>query len=78
MVGLLELAHDRACEADLAVELERILATGALPELDTLGQQFAATAAAMPDVTVTLPSVSSYDALLTAGTCMATSAGAAA
>ena len=78
MVRLLELAHDRACEADLAVELERILATGALPELDALGQQFAATVAAMPDVTVTLPSVSSYDALLTAGTCMATSAGASA
>jgi hypothetical protein len=78
MVGLLELAHDRACEADLAVELERLLATGALPELDALGQQFATTVAAIPDVTVTLPPVSSYDALLTAVTCMATSTGASA
>ena len=36
----------------------------------------AATVAAMPDVTVILQTVASYDALLTAGTCMATSTGA--
>ena len=76
MVGLLELAHDRACEAALAVELERILATGDLPGLDVLRRQFAAADIAMPDVTVILQTVASYDALLTAGTCMATSTGA--
>jgi len=78
MVGLLELAHDRACETALAAELERILAIGALPELDVLRQQFAATDAAMPDVTVILQTVASYDALLSTDTCMATSTGAAA
>ena len=78
MVGLLELAHDRACETALAAELERILAMGALPELEILRQQFAATDIAMPDVTVTLQTIASYDALLSADTCMTTSTGAAA
>ena len=76
MVGLLELAHARGCDATLVVELERILARGALPELDVLRQQFAANDAALPDVTVILQTVASYDALLKAGTCMATSTGA--
>ena len=76
MVGLLELAHDRGCEATLAVELERILATGALPGLDTLRQQFAATDAALPDVTVILQTIASYDTLLTVGACMTTGTGA--
>lgn len=78
MVGLLELAHDRACETALAAELERILAIGALPELDVLRQQFAATDPTVPDVTVTLQTVASYDALLSTDTCMATGTGAAA
>ena len=64
MVGLLELAHERACEADLAAELERVLAAGALPDLAALQQRFAPTQAAIPDVTVTLPALASYDALL--------------
>ena len=65
MVGLLELAHDRGCEVDLAAELEQVLAAGALPDLAQLARQFAATAIPVPDVTVLLPPVASYDALLT-------------
>ncbi len=64
MVGLLELAHDRGCEADLADELRRTLAVGSLPDLASLQQRFAATDTAMPDVTVHLPDIASYDALL--------------
>ena len=64
MVGLLELAHERACEADLAAELERALAAGALPDLAALQQHFAPVQAVIPDVTVTLPTLASYDALL--------------
>ena len=64
MVGLLELAHERACEADLAAELERVLAAGALPDLAALQQHFAPTQAAIPDVIVTLPALASYDVLL--------------
>lgn len=67
MVGLLELAHERACEADLAAELERVLAAGTLPDLAALRQRFAPVQAAIPDVTVTLPALATYDALLGAG-----------
>ncbi len=67
-VGLLELAHDRGCEVDLAVELERVLAAGALPDLARLQHHFAATAIPIPDVTVHLPPIASYDALLTTDT----------
>lgn len=63
MVGLLELAHERACEAELAAELERVLAARALPDLAALRERFAPAQAAVPDVTVTLPALASYDAL---------------
>ena len=80
-VGLLELAHDRGCEADLAVELERVLAAGALPDLAQLQRHFATTAISIPDVTVHLPPIASSDALLTTDTSITsqgTSHGAAA
>jgi hypothetical protein len=38
MVGLLALAHDRACEAELAMALDGELDAGRLPDLDTLVQ----------------------------------------
>ncbi len=38
MVGTLELAHDPGCEADLADELDRILATSGLPDLAAGGR----------------------------------------
>src|SRR5271165_6936711 len=40
MVGLLALAHDRACEAELAAALDAILDAGELPELAALQQRF--------------------------------------
>ena len=64
MVGLLELAHDRGCKVDLADELDGILAASGLPDLASLQQRFAATDTAMPDSTVLLPAIASYDALL--------------
>src|ERR1700729_2889384 len=64
MVGLLALAHDRACEAELAIELEAILGTGELPDLALLRQQFAPPGTVVPTVTVTLPAAITYDALL--------------
>ena len=36
MVGLLALAHDRACEAELAHAIEADLDAGVLPDLDRL------------------------------------------
>ena len=64
MVGLLALAHERACEAELADQLELILAAGERPDLDALQTQFAPASSCLPHVTVALPSVVAYDALL--------------
>jgi hypothetical protein len=64
MVGLLALAHERACEADLAAELDRLIAANTLPDLDLLRQQFGLTEGRIADVTVVLPSPAIYDALM--------------
>src|SRR3954469_2406311 len=64
MVGLLALAHDRACEAELAATLETILDAGELPDLAELRRQFMPSSLAVPIVTVTLPAAVAYDALL--------------
>src|SRR6185437_14211563 len=39
MVGLLALAHDRACEAELARAIDAALDIGGLPDLDQLRQR---------------------------------------
>ena len=64
MVGLLALAHERACEAELACELDRMAEVGALPELAALEARFGPAPGRVPEVTVTLPSPALYDALL--------------
>jgi hypothetical protein len=66
MVGLLALAHDRACEAELTFALEAILAAGDLPDLAALRQQFIPASLTVPSITVTLPTAVVYDALLSA------------
>jgi hypothetical protein len=66
MVGLLALAHERGCEAELAQALDAILDAGELPDLRSMRARFEPpAAAAMPAVAVTLPSLSAYDALCT-------------
>ncbi len=66
MVGLLALARDRACEAELAHELHTILDAGELPDLAALQQRFMPASTTMPEVTVTIPPALAYDALLSA------------
>jgi len=66
MVGLLALAHERACEAELALALEACANAGELPDLATLRQQFMPSSTAIPTVTVTLPAAVAYDALFSA------------
>jgi hypothetical protein len=66
MVGLLALAHDRACEAELASELQTCLDAGDVPDLAALQQRFAPTSTVVPEVTVTIPAAVAYDALLSA------------
>jgi hypothetical protein len=63
MVGLLALAHDRACEAELAVAIEATLDAGRLPDLDVLGRRFMPDPAAIPDITVELAPLYLYDEL---------------
>ena len=67
MVGLLALAHDRSCEAELATALDVMLAAGKLPDLLALRERFAAAATTPPAVSVALPSIGTYDALLGVG-----------
>lgn len=64
MVGLLWLAHDEACEADLAIALTAILDAGALPDLTALKARFQRPAPEQQDVRVTMPATAAYDALL--------------
>ena len=65
MVGLLALAHDRACEAELADAITADLDAGRLPDLDRLREQFAPDAASIPEVVVEMASLSLYDELAT-------------
>ena len=54
MVGLLALANERACEAELAEIIEAELDAGRRPDLDALHRRFAPDTAATPDITVEL------------------------
>ena len=67
MVGLLALAHDRACEAELALAIEVDLAAGALPDLDRLRERFQPDRAMIPEVAVALVPLAAYDELAAVG-----------
>ncbi|MGB8363772.1 MAG: IS21 family transposase [Rhizomicrobium sp.] len=64
MVGLLALAHEHACEAELAVALQADLDDGALPDLKAMIERFRPKNAALPIVVVTLPSLAIYDEIV--------------
>jgi len=63
VVGLLALAHERACEAELADIIDAELDAGRLPDLDPLARRFAPDPAAIPDITVELAPLHLYDEL---------------
>jgi len=65
MVGLLALAHDRACEAELAKAIDADLDAGRLPDLAAMRERFQPDAASIPDVVVELAPLSAYDELAT-------------
>jgi hypothetical protein len=71
MVGLLALAHDRACEAELADAIEADLDAGRLPDLDRLRDRFRPETASIPEVVVELLPLSIYDELATVTTMLA-------
>jgi len=65
IVGLLALAHDRACEAELAEAIDAELDAGRLPDLETLSRRFAPHRPAIPDITIEVASLRLYDELST-------------
>jgi hypothetical protein len=65
MVSLLALAHERACEAELAAAIDAELDAGRLPDLDALCRRFASDSAAIPDIVVELAPLHLYDELST-------------
>ena len=68
VVGALALAHDRACEAELAVAIDRALDAGATPDLASLRADFeAGDDTEVPNVVVTLAAPAVYDELTCAG-----------
>jgi hypothetical protein len=66
MVGLLDLAGNGGCEAELAQHLALLLASGELPDLERLQKDLAPRPTLYPSVTVVLPELASYDQLLEA------------
>jgi hypothetical protein len=63
-VELLALAHDRACEGELAAAIDADLDVGLLPDPARLRERFTPDAAAIPNVTVELAPLSAYDELV--------------
>lgn len=63
-VNLLALAHDQACEADLAAQLEEDLAQNRLPDITALRTLFVPAPDSLPSVEVRLADLSNYDELL--------------
>jgi transposase InsO family protein len=68
MVELLTLAHERACEAQLAQVLEQLIDDDQLPDLEALRSRFAPDPASLPLVHVQMASLSDYEALLNCDT----------
>jgi Mu transposase, C-terminal domain len=68
MVELLALAHERACEAELAQLLDADLAAGRMPDMPAIRARFAPDPARIPAVRVDLTPLSAYDELGTVRT----------
>jgi hypothetical protein len=66
-VALLRLAHEHACEAELARAIERILEHGELPDPEALAAELAPPPTTVPEVNVAMPTAALYDALLEGG-----------
>ena len=64
IVALLEMAAREGVEAVLAQRLETLLAAGELPDLKRLREEFAPRQPERPQITIDIPAVSRYDALL--------------
>jgi hypothetical protein len=63
-VELLALAHDRACEAELAQVIDVELDAGRLPDLALLRERFGPSPASVPVIDVKLVALNAYDELV--------------
>lgn len=72
-VELLALAHERACEAELADAINADLEAGQLPDLAALRARFRPEEAAIPSVAVELVPLGAYDELAAIGIAAANS-----
>jgi hypothetical protein len=77
-VELLALAHERACEAELADAIAADLDAGRLPDLAALRARFRPAEAAIPNVAVELAPLCVYDELVAVAAFANDNAGAAA
>lgn len=66
-VELLSLAHERACEAELAAVLSQSLATDEVPDIAQLRARFVPDPARLPHVLITLPPLIDYESLVDTG-----------
>ena len=64
-VDLLALAHDRGCEAELAMELTLLLDRGEAPDMRALRVRFAPSPQTLPEVVVSVTPLSDYNELAT-------------
>jgi len=64
MVALLEMAARDGIEGVLAQRLDTLLGAGVLPDVQQLRAEFAPRKPELPQITVEIPAVSVYDALL--------------
>jgi transposase InsO family protein len=62
-VGLLALAHDRACEAELADAIQAALDGDEMPDVHRLHKRFTPDHVSIPEVTVAVTPLSAYDEL---------------
>ncbi len=74
MVELLALAHNRACEAELAEALDADVDAGRLPDLAFLHAYFGPGPASVPSIDVEVVPLSAYDELAAVATVAATPA----
>jgi hypothetical protein len=65
MVGLLALAHERTCEAELAALIDADLDAGRLPDLAALRTRLRPEETSMPAIVVELAPLASYNELAT-------------
>lgn len=63
-VQLLALAHERNCEAELALEIEGYLQAGQLPDIQRLRTRFEVTPGTMPKMQIRSATLASYSSLL--------------